>query len=101
MGTSLLVSEHEYLTTSYEPDCEYDEGVLLERNAGEQPHGITQTALAAFLCERRKRLGIRVIAEDRMSRVRKKIDEYLVFGVANVWLIGPEMRHADVYTPSS
>jgi len=32
MGTSLLVSEQEYLTTSYEPDCEYDDGELLERN---------------------------------------------------------------------
>jgi Uma2 family endonuclease len=143
MGTSLLVSEQEYLTTSYEPDCEYDEGVLVERNAGEQPHGLVQTALASFLYERRKRFGIRVITEqririaarkyrvpdvcvflqpaprdpvpstppfiaveilspeDRMSRVRKKIDEYLAFGVAYVWLIDPEERRADVYTASA
>ncbi|MGA2737644.1 MAG: Uma2 family endonuclease [Bryobacteraceae bacterium] len=143
MGTSLFVSEQEYLTTSYEPDCEYDEGVLLERNVGEQPHGLIQTALASFFYERRRRFGIRVITEqririgarkyrvpdvcvflqpaprdpvpstppfivveiispeDRMSRVRKKADEYLAFGVAYVWLIDPEERRADVYAASS
>ena len=35
-----------------------------------------------------------------MSRVRQKIDEYLAFGVSYVWLIDPERRRADVYTPS-
>jgi hypothetical protein len=44
MGASPLVSEQEYLTTGYEPDCEYDEGVLLERNVGEQPHGSMSAA---------------------------------------------------------
>ena len=38
--------------------------------------------------------------EDRMSRVRKKIDEYLAFGVTYVWLVDPEERRADVYTAS-
>jgi Uma2 family endonuclease len=142
MGTSLLVSEQEYLTTSYEPDCEYDDGVLVERNVGEQPHSIPETAFGAFFFERRKRFRIRVLTEqririaprayrvpdvcvykepaprdripstppfiaieilspeDRMSRVRKKIDEYLAFGVSYVWLIDPERRRADVYTAS-
>jgi len=140
MSTSLLVSEQEYLTTSYEPDCEYDDGVLLERNVGEQPHSILETAFGSFFFERRKRFRIRVLTEqririaprkyripdvcvyvepaprdrifstppfiaieilspeDRMSRVRKKIDEYLAFGVAYVWLVDPDTRRADVYT---
>ena len=38
--------------------------------------------------------------EDRMSRARKKIDEYLSFGVPSVWVIDPETRRADVYTAS-
>jgi Uma2 family endonuclease len=142
MGASLLVSEQEYLTTSYEPDCEYDEGVLLERNVGERPHSILETAFGAFFFERRKRFRIQVHTEqririaprryrvpdiciyrepaprdrifstppfivieilsreDRMSRVRKKIDEYLAFGVTYVWLIDPDERRADVYTAS-
>jgi Uma2 family endonuclease len=142
MGTSLLVSEQEYLTTSYQPDCEYDDGELLERNVGERPHSILETAFGAFFFDRRKRFRIQVFTEqririaprkyrvpdicvykepaprdrifstppfivieilspeDRMSRVRKKIDEYLAFGVAHVWLIDPEERRADVYTAS-
>jgi Uma2 family endonuclease len=140
MGTSLLVSEQEYLTTCYEPDCEYDEGVLVERNVGEQPHSILGSAFGSFFFERRKRFRIRVLteqririgprkyripdvcvylqpvpddpvlstppfiaieilsAEDRMSGVRKKIDDYLAFGVAYVWLVDPGERRADVYT---
>jgi Uma2 family endonuclease len=142
MGTSLLVSEQEYLTTSYEPDCDYDEGELLERNVGERPHSILETAFGAFFFEGRKRLRIQVFTEqririaprryrvpdvcvyrepaprdrifstppfivieilsreDRMSRVRKKIDEFLAFGVPYVWVIDPEARRADVYTAS-
>jgi len=36
--------------------------------------------------------------EDRVSRVRKKVDEYLALGVAYVWLVDPYRRSADVYT---
>jgi len=143
MGTSLLVSEQEYLTTSYEPDREYDNGELLERNVGERPHSILQgefighfrglrklgRGVRAFvemrirLAPRKYRIpdvcvyrepaprdripstppfiAIEILSpEDRMSRLRQKIDEYLAFGVSYVWLIDPERRRADVYTPS-
>jgi Uma2 family endonuclease len=132
MGTSLLVSEHEYLTTSYEPECEFDNGTLIERNTGELPHSILMGQVAFLLYAQRNQHRIRVLMilririglgryrvpdvcvcsppfiaveilspEDRMSRVRKKIDEYLAFGVPYVWLIDPERRRADVYTPSA
>jgi len=143
MATSLLVSEQEYLTTSYEPDYEYDEGELQERNVGERPHSILQVEFSGYFRDlRKKRRPVRVFVEqrvriaprkyripdvcvykepaprdrifsippfiaieilspeDRMSRVRKKIDEYLAFGVAYVWVVDPEERRADVYTPS-
>jgi len=143
MGTSLLVSEHEYLTTSYEPDCEYDDGELLERNVGEMPHSVLQLEIAGYFRDLRKQrrllrafpemririaprkyripdvciykepaprdripgtppfIAVEILSpEDRMSRVRKKIDEYLAFGVAYVWVIDPQERRADVYTPS-
>jgi Uma2 family endonuclease len=143
MGTSVLVSEREYLTTSYEPDCEYDEGELLVRNVGERPHSILQLEFGGHFRTMRKQgypvrafievririaprryripdvcvykdpaprdrvpstppfIAIEILSpEDRMSRVRSKIDEYLAFGVAYVWLIDPEGRRADVYTAS-
>jgi Uma2 family endonuclease len=72
MGTSLLVSEQEYLATSYEPDCEYDEGVLLERNLGEQPHSFLETAFGSFFFERRKRFRIRTLTEQRIRIAPRK-----------------------------
>jgi Uma2 family endonuclease len=143
MGTSVLVSEHEYLTTSYEPDCEYDEGERLERNVGERPHSVLQGELSGYFRDLRKQqrllrafveqrvriaprkyripdvcvykepaprdrifitppfIAIEILSpDDRMSRVRKKIDEFLTFSVPYVWVIDPEERRADVYTAS-
>jgi Uma2 family endonuclease len=36
--------------------------------------------------------------DDRASEVQEKIDEYLRFGVAAVWLIDPERRRAWIHT---
>lgn len=41
--------EQQYLTTSYEPDCEYDNGEIQERNVGERPHSILQTRFILHL----------------------------------------------------
>jgi Uma2 family endonuclease len=40
-------------------------------------------------------------SEDRMSRVRQRIDDFLRFGTSYVWVIDPETRKADVYTPEA
>lgn len=39
----------EYLSTVYEPDCEYVDGVLEDRNVGKKRHSRTQTRLALWL----------------------------------------------------
>ena len=41
-----LIPVSEYLATIYEPDCDYVEGELQERNVGERPHGFLQGILA-------------------------------------------------------
>ena len=38
----LLVSEAEYLRTTYRPDCDYVDGVVLERNLGQFDHSTLQ-----------------------------------------------------------
>ena len=60
MSTVVLVSEEEYLSTVYEPDCEYEDGVLIERNVGEEEHSWLQSAIAAYFFRRRKLWNIEV-----------------------------------------
>ena len=44
----------EYLSTSYEPDCDFVDGHLEERNLGESSHGLLQVELASgFACTSR------------------------------------------------
>ena len=44
-----FVPVEEYLSTVYEPDCEYDDGVVVERNLGEFEHAYLQTLLATLI----------------------------------------------------
>ena len=39
--------------------------------------------------------------DDRAGDVQEKINDYLDFGVACVWVIDPRRRHAEVYTPGT
>ncbi len=60
MSVARRVSEEEYLHTGYEPEWEYEDGVLIERNLGTEPHSWLQCALGAYLFHRRKQWGIQV-----------------------------------------
>lgn len=55
-----LTSLDEYLHSAYEPDREFVDGVLLERRAGTQRHGMLQAILAMFFGQYRKlhRIGV-------------------------------------------
>ena len=53
MPTSELISVSEYLHTSYSPDCDYVDGLVMERNLGEWDHANLQGAFVAFLWTRR------------------------------------------------
>ncbi len=139
MASSTLIPVCEYLETVYEPDCEYIEGELEERNVGEPGHSSLQMLLAAWLFSRRRELGIylypecrvqvaprryripdiavtkqkargRVLLhppflcieilspEDRAGRLEDKIDDYLRFGVAHIWVIDLQGGSAWSYT---
>ena len=75
MPTATLISREEYLATSYRPDCEYLEGVVLERNLGEYNHSRLQMLLSASLHRGEKQWGIRVVPE---QRVQVKPDRFRV-----------------------
>jgi Uma2 family endonuclease len=72
MGVGTLISEEEYLHTSYDPDCGFENGTLIERNVGTESHSWLQLALGAYFFNRRKAWGITVYSEQRIKlRVRK------------------------------
>ncbi len=66
MERDRTVPLEEYLSTSYEPDCEYDEGVLVERNLGEFEHSFLQTLLATIFTVNMDRWGVFGLTEQRM-----------------------------------
>jgi Uma2 family endonuclease len=84
-ATPTLVSLDEYLNTAYEPDCDFVDGVLLERNVGTQRHGMLQALLAMFFGQYRKSHRIRVFAETRLrvdaARGRHRIPDVMVLEV--------------------
>jgi Uma2 family endonuclease len=63
MAVETLVSVEEYLNTSYSPDMEYVDGVLVERNVGEWDHCMVQSNIIFEL--RRKYPNIKVVPELR------------------------------------
>ena len=62
-----LVSVEEYLRTAYRPDCDYVDGVLMERNVGEKSHAILQKRMLLYLEQRSTLWGIFVIQETRIQ----------------------------------
>jgi Uma2 family endonuclease len=67
MKTRTLVPVEEYLTTDYEPDCDYVDGELIERNVGEKKHSKAQRFFTAFFYNQRAALGIHVFPEQRIQ----------------------------------
>jgi Uma2 family endonuclease len=68
MATTITgISVEEYLRTSYDPDCEYVDGEVIERNMGELDHAGLQGWIYGWLWTRRKQLGIHVFPEARVQ----------------------------------
>jgi Uma2 family endonuclease len=67
MATATRVSLEEYLNTDYEPDCDYVDGVLEERNVGKSRHSETQSLIAGMLLGLRRQHGCRVMTEQRVQ----------------------------------
>ena len=56
-----------YLSSSYRPDREYVDGVILERNLGEFDHSSLQWALAGYFYIHRKEWKLRAATEQRVQ----------------------------------
>jgi Uma2 family endonuclease len=62
-----LISVEEYLSTGYEPDCEYEDGVVVERNVGEFEHSFLQTILATIFTNNMDAWGVFGLTEQRIQ----------------------------------
>lgn len=62
-----LVSVEEYLHSSYEVDCDYVDGELVEREVGERDHSQLQGHILAYYLSRRRKWGIYPFVEQRVG----------------------------------
>jgi Uma2 family endonuclease len=136
MSSATLVSTEEYLATTYRPDRELLDGLLVERNLGEYDHSNLQGALVRWIGNRRQEWNVRVLPEQRirvapgkyripdvcilsrdqaiesvftkpplvcievlskddsLQSMEDRVDDYLNFGVPNIWIVDPTKRRA-------
>jgi Uma2 family endonuclease len=133
--TRTLISVEEYLASSYEPDCDYVDGHIEERNLGEWNHSTVQLRIGAYLLYKYEREGVRAATElrvqvkakrfripdvcvvlgdpreqiltkppflcieilspeDRMSRIKERINDFLAMGVPYAWVLDPQTEQA-------
>ncbi len=76
MATQPISDRHipleEYLSTGYDPDCEYDDGVIVERNLGEFEHSFLQTILATIFTNNMDSWGVFGLTEQRIQIAARK-----------------------------
>ena len=100
-----------YLATSYEPDVEYVDGELEERNVGEFDHNMIQRAVLLWFYQHEKQWNIRSIQEQR-TRVdanKVRIPDVSVFSrdipveqvftrpqLIAIEVLSPEDRHSRI-----
>lgn len=132
MSVGTLLSVEEYLHTSFDPDCDFVDGEVVERNVGKRKHAYAQARIAIWFGGNREALQLEPLTElrvqvaprkvripdvvvveipipdeevftsppylcievmspdDTMTGTQDRIDDYLQFGVPNVWVIDPE-----------
>lgn len=97
MGAGVLVTLEEYLATSYAPDCEYVDGVLLERNVGEYYHSLVQGLIIAYFDRLRAQHGPwwRAFPEQR-TRTRRGDDEQRRYRIPDVQVLAAGHRRTPV-----
>ena len=72
------VSVEQYLSTVFEHDCEYVDGVIEERDLGEFEHAFLQGVLAAIFNNHRSEWGVICLPEQRVQTQR---DHFRVPGI--------------------
>ena len=76
-----MVSLEEYLSTVYEPDCDFVDGTIEERNLGEWDHALVQSSISAYLHTHSKTQERRVLTALRLrvSANRIRVPDLCVY----------------------
>jgi Uma2 family endonuclease len=90
MATGTLISEEEYLHTSYEHDPEFEDGVVIERGMPTVRHGELQAALATYFGNRRRSWNLKVYTE---LTFKIRLGKYMIPDVAVILDPQPEGRY--------
>jgi Uma2 family endonuclease len=73
-----LVSLEEYLNTSYDPDVEYVDGVLVERNVGDWLHSLVQSNIIFALRRRYPHIYVLPELRSQTSDTRYRLPDVCV-----------------------
>jgi Uma2 family endonuclease len=134
MATATQVPLETYLHTDYQPDREYVDGEVRERNLGEKEHARLQKLILRYFLSLEDRGSLSVFPElrvqvsptrfrvpdltvlradapdeqiithpplivveilspgDSLLGMREKIEDYLAFGIPNIWIVDPSDR---------
>jgi Uma2 family endonuclease len=94
----------EYLATSYQPDCDYVDGEVLERNGGERGHSYVHKRLTILLGALEDRLDSSVWPEVRvqMNSTRFRVPDVCVYrgpGPADPVFREPPFLSVEILSP--
>lgn len=80
MKSAALIPVEEYLRTTYDPDCDYVDGEVQERNLGELDHSDLQTEFAHYFRTRRRAWKTHAFVEQRVqvAKTRYRIPDVCV-----------------------
>ncbi len=103
MAASVQIPLLEYLHTNYEPDREYIDGELWERNVGKFEHSRIQALLTGWFIARERTFGLMVLTEQRVqvspTRVRIPDVALVPVGAHPEVLLDPPVLIVEVLSP--
>jgi Uma2 family endonuclease len=83
--TQTNISVEEYLSATYRPDCDYVDGLVLERNMGEKPHARLELFFGRFFAPYEDEFNFEVLPEQRLQTkpTRYRIPDVMLVRIPN------------------
>lgn len=99
--TATPITLDEYMSTSYSPDCEYIDGVVVERNVGQGKHAYTQSRLLLKLNQLMAPKSVLVLVDQRVrvSLTRVRIPDVCVIEGLEEVVTKPPLLCVEVLSP--